>query len=30
MGVVLAVGDTVNEVRERARLAASKIKVITH
>jgi len=30
MGVVLAVGDTVNEARERARLAASKIKVITH
>jgi phosphoribosylglycinamide formyltransferase 2 len=30
MGVILAVGDTVNEARERARLAASKIKVITH
>jgi phosphoribosylglycinamide formyltransferase 2 len=29
MGVVLAVGDTVDEARERARLAASKIKVIT-
>ncbi len=30
MGMVLAVGDTVNEARERARLAASKIKVIAH
>jgi phosphoribosylglycinamide formyltransferase 2 len=30
MGVVLAVGDTVNEARERARLAASKIKVVTY